>query len=64
VSRHQSGQTGAHDNNPPRLLRRSNRPPAEGKHIERRDGHPGRREQMAQKVASIELVHMTSAETM
>jgi hypothetical protein len=62
VSRNQSGQTGAHDNYPPRLLRRRNLPLAEGKPIEWRQGEPCRSEQMPQKVASIEQVHGASVE--
>jgi hypothetical protein len=61
VSRNQSGKTGAHDNDPPRLLRRRNLPFAKGKPIAWREGDPCRSEQMPQKVASIEQVHGTSA---
>ena len=38
----QSPQARAHDDDPPRLLRRSNAPFAEGKPVERRDGEPRR----------------------
>ena len=61
VSRNEPGQTGAHDNYPPRLLRHRNLPLAEGKPIEWREGEPCRGEQMPQKVASIDQVHRTSA---
>jgi hypothetical protein len=61
VSRHESGQTGAHDNDPPRLLRHRNLPLAEGKPIEWRESEPCRSEQMPQNVASIDQVHRTSA---